>query len=59
MLNKLGSEIACLYASVYLCSNGDVCVNWTPITKNGTALKTGDMVSVRGKGRLKVSCQFQ
>lgn len=36
-------------------SNGDVRVNWTTVTKNGTTLKTGDIVSVSGKGRLKVS----
>ncbi|XP_021894644.1 uncharacterized protein LOC110812229 isoform X2 [Carica papaya] len=40
---------------VGLISNGDVRVNWTTITKNGTILKTGDIVSVSGKGRLKVN----
>ncbi|KAK5772610.1 hypothetical protein PVK06_048903 [Gossypium arboreum] len=35
-------------------SNGDVRVNWTTVTKNGTTLKTGDIVSVSGKGRLKI-----
>ncbi|KAK6229425.1 hypothetical protein SCA6_018376 [Theobroma cacao] len=35
-------------------SNGDVHVNWTSVTKNGTILKTGDIVSVSGKGRLKI-----
>ncbi|KAM6584702.1 hypothetical protein CsatB_011704 [Cannabis sativa] len=39
---------------VDLISNGDVRVNWSPITKNGTTLKTGDVVSVSGKGRLKI-----
>ncbi|KAJ7948662.1 RNA-binding S4 domain-containing protein [Quillaja saponaria] len=39
---------------VDLISKGDVRVNWTPIAKNGTTLKTGDIVSVSGKGRLKV-----
>ncbi|XP_022142745.1 uncharacterized protein LOC111012786 isoform X2 [Momordica charantia] len=34
--------------------SGDVRVNWTPVTKNGTTLKTGDVVSVSGKGRLKI-----
>lgn len=43
----------------YLCSDGDVRLNWTPVTKNGATLKTGDIVSVRGKGRLKVSCHIQ
>ncbi|XP_015583691.2 putative RNA-binding protein YlmH isoform X2 [Ricinus communis] len=32
----------------------DVRVNWTTITKNNTILKTGDIVSVSGKGRLKI-----
>ncbi|MFQ6650561.1 hypothetical protein Gotur_022439 [Gossypium turneri] len=35
-------------------SNGDVRVNWTTVTKNGATLKTGDIVSVSGKGRLKI-----
>ncbi|XP_062090457.1 uncharacterized protein LOC133796808 isoform X2 [Humulus lupulus] len=39
---------------VDLISNGDVRVNWSPNTKNGTTLKTGDVVSVSGKGRLKI-----
>lgn len=39
-------------------SNGDVRVNWTTVTKNGTTLKTGDIVSVSGKGRIKVSLDF-
>ncbi|KAG6755285.1 hypothetical protein POTOM_041104 [Populus tomentosa] len=34
--------------------NKDVRVNWTTITKNNTTLKTGDVVSVSGKGRLKI-----
>lgn len=37
-----------------LLSKGDVRVNWSTVTKNGASLKTGDMVSVRGKGRLKI-----
>lgn len=32
-------------------------VNWSPVTKNGATLKTGDIVSVSGKGRLKVNFQ--
>ncbi|CDY24437.1 BnaC05g35170D [Brassica napus] len=28
--------------------------NWATVTKNGTTVKTGDVVSVSGKGRLKV-----
>ncbi|KAM2898393.1 hypothetical protein COP2_007933 [Malus domestica] len=39
---------------VDLICDGDVRVNWTPVTKNGATLKTGDIVSVRGKGRLKI-----
>ncbi|KAH9802648.1 S4 RNA-binding domain-containing protein [Citrus sinensis] len=39
-------------------SNGDVRVNWTTVTKNGTTLRTGDIVSVSGKGRIKVSLDF-
>ncbi|XP_038689654.1 putative RNA-binding protein YlmH isoform X2 [Tripterygium wilfordii] len=38
---------------VDLISKGDVRVNWTTVTKNGITLKTGDVVSVSGKGRLK------
>ncbi|KAL6845152.1 hypothetical protein ACP4OV_024647 [Aristida adscensionis] len=37
-----------------LISAGDVRVNWTPILKNGVTLKSGDVVSVSGMGRLKV-----
>ncbi|KAK9150142.1 hypothetical protein Syun_008451 [Stephania yunnanensis] len=39
---------------VDLISSGDVRINWAPVTKNGTTLKTGDIVSVSGKGRLKI-----
>ncbi|GKV15958.1 hypothetical protein SLEP1_g26679 [Rubroshorea leprosula] len=39
---------------VNLISNGDVRVNWTTVTKNGTTLKSGDVVSVSGQGRLKI-----
>ncbi|KAH9802641.1 S4 RNA-binding domain-containing protein [Citrus sinensis] len=39
---------------VNLISNGDVRVNWTTVTKNGTTLRTGDIVSVSGKGRIKI-----
>ncbi|KAL9271757.1 putative RNA-binding protein YlmH [Drosera capensis] len=37
-----------------LVSKGDVRVNWNTITKNGTIVKTGDIISVDGKGRLKI-----
>ncbi|KAJ4768458.1 RNA-binding S4 domain-containing protein [Rhynchospora pubera] len=39
---------------VNLISNGDVRVNWSTVRKNGVALKTGDVVSVSGMGRLKI-----
>nr|CAD1833998.1 unnamed protein product [Ananas comosus var. bracteatus] len=39
---------------VDMISNGDVRVNWSPVMKNGATLKTGDIVSVSGKGRLKI-----
>ncbi|KMZ71264.1 RNA-binding S4 domain-containing protein [Zostera marina] len=39
---------------VDLIRNGDVRVNWATVTKNGTTLKTGDVVAVDGKGRLKI-----
>ncbi|XP_059443226.1 uncharacterized protein LOC132175337 isoform X2 [Corylus avellana] len=35
-------------------SKGEVRVNWKPISKNNTPLKTGDIVSVSGRGRLKI-----
>jgi len=35
-------------------SGGDVRVNWKEVTKNGLCLKTGDVVSVSGKGRIEV-----
>ncbi|XP_068667042.1 uncharacterized protein [Aristolochia californica] len=39
---------------VDLISKGDVKINWVSVTKNGATLRTGDIVSVRGKGRLKI-----
>ncbi|KAL2466813.1 RNA-binding S4 domain-containing protein [Abeliophyllum distichum] len=35
-------------------SDGDVRVNWSTVTKNNTTIKTGDIISVSGRGRLKV-----
>ncbi|XP_018850653.1 putative RNA-binding protein YlmH isoform X3 [Juglans regia] len=35
-------------------SKGEVRVNWSPVSKNNTILRTGDVVSVSGRGRLKV-----
>ncbi|KNA11588.1 hypothetical protein SOVF_133780 isoform C [Spinacia oleracea] len=37
-----------------LISKGDVRINWNTVTKNGATLRTGDMVSVSGSGRLKI-----
>ncbi|GFP78618.1 putative RNA-binding protein ylmh [Phtheirospermum japonicum] len=37
-----------------LISNGDVRVNWATVMKNNTTVKTDDIVSVSGMGRLKV-----
>ncbi|CAL1373327.1 unnamed protein product [Linum trigynum] len=39
---------------VDLISNRDVRVNWSTVTKNNTNLKSGDIISVSGKGRMKV-----
>lgn len=39
---------------VDLISNKDVRVNWSPVVKNGATLKMGDIVSINGKGRLKI-----
>jgi RNA-binding protein YlmH len=35
-------------------SAGDVRVNWKEITSTSFNLKTGDMIAIRGKGRLEV-----
>lgn len=37
-----------------LISKGDVRINWSTVTKNGATLKTGDVISVSGSGRLKI-----
>lgn len=39
---------------VGLISKGDVRVNWTTVTKNNTTIKSGDIISVSGQGRLKI-----
>jgi len=39
---------------VNLISGGDVRVNWSEVTKNGTLLKTGDIISIKGKGRVQL-----
>ncbi|KAF8751434.1 hypothetical protein HU200_012110 [Digitaria exilis] len=38
-----------------LISAGDVRVNWTPVLKSGVNLRSGDVVSVSGMGRIKVT----
>ncbi|KAG4971798.1 hypothetical protein JHK82_037470 [Glycine max] len=43
--------VFCLY---HTRSNGDVRINWIHVTTKGTTLKSGDIVSVSGKGRLKI-----
>lgn len=37
-----------------LINAGDVRVNWKPITQSSYALKSGDLVAIRGKGRLEI-----
>ncbi|KAK4420369.1 hypothetical protein Salat_1987200 [Sesamum alatum] len=37
-----------------LISDGDVRINWATVMKNNTTVRTGDIVSVSGKGRLKI-----
>jgi photosystem II S4 domain protein len=37
-----------------LISAGDVRVNWKEITQSSQALKTGDLISIRGKGRVEI-----
>nr|GFB92423.1 putative RNA-binding protein YlmH isoform X1 [Tanacetum cinerariifolium] len=37
-----------------LISDGDVRVNWVTVTKNNTTIRSGDLISVSGKGRLKI-----
>lgn len=39
---------------VNLISSGDVRVNWSEVTKNGALLKTGDIISIKGKGRVQL-----
>ncbi|MBE9111982.1 photosystem II S4 domain protein [Nodosilinea sp. LEGE 07298] len=37
-----------------LINSGDVRVNWKPITQASHTLSTGDLVAIRGKGRLEI-----
>ncbi|XP_057457811.1 uncharacterized protein LOC130748597 isoform X2 [Lotus japonicus] len=39
---------------VDMISHGDVRINWISVTTKGTTLKSGDIVSVSGMGRLKI-----
>jgi photosystem II S4 domain protein len=39
---------------VDLISSGDVRVNWKEISQSAHALKTGDLIAIRGKGRLEI-----
>ena len=39
---------------VDLISSGDVRVNWKEIGQSAHALKAGDLVAIRGKGRLEI-----
>ena len=39
---------------VDLINKGDVRVNWKSVTQASTTLKTGDLVAIRGKGRLTI-----
>lgn len=41
-------------AGLRVCSGGALSVNWKVVTKSGAALKSGDVVSLRGKGRIEV-----
>ena len=35
-------------------TKGDVRVNWKPVTQSSKAVETGDLIAIRGKGRLEV-----
>jgi RNA-binding protein YlmH len=39
---------------VDLINTGDVQVNWKSITQPSYSLKAGDLVAIRGKGRLEI-----
>lgn len=44
----------CINFGALCFSDGDVRVNWVTVSKNNTTIRSGDMISVSGKGRLKV-----
>lgn len=37
-----------------LITQGDVRVNWKPITQSSRSVETGDLIAIRGKGRLEI-----
>jgi RNA-binding protein YlmH len=39
---------------VDLINSGDVRVNWREISSTSHALKSGDLIAIRGKGRLEI-----
>jgi RNA-binding protein YlmH len=39
---------------VDIISSGDVRINWKDISQPAQALKSGDLVAIRGKGRLEI-----
>jgi RNA-binding protein YlmH len=39
---------------VDLISAGDVRVNWRDVTQSSYQIKSGDLVAIRGKGRLEI-----
>lgn len=44
----------CYSSAPFLCRSKQVRVNWKDVTKSGSTVKTGDVISVRGKGRVDV-----
>eukprot|EP00249_Psilotum_nudum_P010744 c22734_g1_i1 orf=272-1282(+) len=55
-VDALASAGFCMSRSklVDLISSGNVRINWKAIAKNDISLRTGDVISVRGKGRVEV-----
>jgi RNA-binding protein YlmH len=39
---------------VDLITSGDVRVNWKDVSSSSYALKTGDLIAIRGKGRVEI-----
>lgn len=44
-----------IHALQDMIESGDVLVNWKEITSANSQLKEGDIVTVRGKGRLEIN----